>query len=398
MYRRGIVQILSVIILCSGCGTTSLTEQELMQGVDSIAGILVPDSRENLFSVEIKRLTGDEFVISGETNLPEAGEAILDYLANSGVRYIDSLKVLPDTLIIKKKWGLVTVSVCNMKKTPSYASELVSQAVMGTPVKLFKKNDGWLLCQTPDNYLGWINESSIQEMSDEEIESWRNSKRLIFTGRSGDIFITDTKSEPVSDIVVGSILADGGSRSGKSYITLPDGRKGYIAMDLVCDFDKWCSAIKPEPDKLIRFARTLLGRSYLWGGTSAYAMDCSGFVKTVFFTGGIILSRDASQQFLHGIEVDVSSSIDSLKPADLVFFGNVNKEGTKKITHVGMYISDTEVIHCSGMVRINSLDPSRLNYSEYLGKRIMGARRLIGAGSGKGMEPVALSKWYISQK
>jgi len=398
MFRIALAQILLVIILCSGCGTSAVTEEDLMQGVDSISRILVPDSRENLLSVEIKRLEGNEFVISGETNLPEAGKAILNYLAISGVRYIDSLQVLPDTLIIKKKWGLVTVSVCNMKKTPSYASELVSQAVMGTPVKLFKKDDGWLLCQTPDHYLGWINESSIEELSDEEIESWRNSKRLIFTERSGEIYRTETYTEPVSDIVAGSIVADGGSRSGKSYITLPDGRKGNIGTELVCDFDKWCSEIKPEPDNLIRFARTFLGRSYLWGGTSAYAMDCSGFVKTVYFSGGIILSRDASQQFLHGLEVDISSSIDSLKSGDLVFFGSLNRKGEKRITHVGIYIGDSEVIHSSGMVRINSLDPGRSNYSEYLGKRIMGARRIIGTGSEKGVEMVADNDWYRTQK
>jgi cell wall-associated NlpC family hydrolase len=127
-------------------------------------------------------------------------------------------------------------------------------------------------------------------------------------------------------------------------------------------------------------------------------MDCSGFVKTVYFSGGIILSRDASQQFLHGLEVDISSSIDSLKSGDLVFFGSLNRKGEKRITHVGIYIGDSEVIHSSGMVRINSLDPGRSNYSEYLGKRIMGARRIIGTGSEKGVEMVADNDWYRTQK
>ena len=71
MFRIALAQILLVIILCSGCGTSAVTEEDLMQGVDSISRILVPDSRENLLSVEIKRLEGNEFVISGETNLPE---------------------------------------------------------------------------------------------------------------------------------------------------------------------------------------------------------------------------------------------------------------------------------------------------------------------------------------
>jgi len=390
--------ILVLVILFSGCRSSVVPEEEMMHNVDSLIESWVPDSRENLLSVKVKKLRGREFLISGETNLPAARDEILDYMKNSGVKFIDSLKVLPDTTKIRKGWGLVTVSVCNMKKEPSYASELVSQAIMGTPVKILNKNGGWFLVQTPDHYLGWINDSSIEELNDTEIESWRNSKRLIFTNRFGDIFSNDEKGGLVSDIVAGAILVDCGDRSGISYVSLPDGRKGKIPRESAVDFGTWCSTVKPEPEKLIRFAKMFTGHPYLWGGTSTYAVDCSGFVKTVYFTGGVILARDASQQFIHGIKVDISSTIDSLKPADLVFFGYVNKAGEKRIIHVGIYIGDTEVIHSSGMVRINSLDSTRSNYSKYLGKGIMGARRIIGAGSAIGTESVALNNWYTIQK
>ena len=60
-----------------------------------------------------------------------------------------------------------------------------------------------------------------------------------------------------------------------------------------------------------------------------------------------------------------------------------------------MYIGDTEVIHSSGMVRINSLDSSRSNYSNYLKETIMGARRIIGTESERGIEAVTMNNWYI---
>ncbi|MCX6334979.1 MAG: C40 family peptidase [Bacteroidia bacterium] len=153
-----------------------------------------------------------------------------------------------------------------------------------------------------------------------------------------------------------------------------------------------------EAEKLIIFAKQFIGYPYLWGGTSAKAMDCSGFTKTIYFTGGIILARDASQQFLHGVKVDVSSSLSNLQPGDLVYIGRLNKEGKERITHTGMYIGNTEVIHSSGLVSINSLDSTRSNYSSYLGKGLRGARRIIGADPGKGTEPVGLNNWYKSQK
>jgi SH3-like domain-containing protein len=302
--------------------------------------------------------------------------------------------MLPDTSEIKKTWGLVTVSVCNIKSKPSYSSEQVSQAIMGTPVKILKEDDGWFLIQTPDHYLGWTNDSGISEMNEAEMRAWKLSNRLIYTCKSGDILSeTDSKSV-VSDIAAGAILEIISEGNDFFTVEIPDGRHGIINKKDAIGFNKWCSSIKPEADKFTSFAKSLNGSPYMWGGTSTKAVDCSGFVKTIYFTGGIILARDASQQFLYGQPVDISSSIEPLEPGDLIFFGHLNDDGEKRITHVGMYIGDTEVIHSSGMVRINSLDSTRTNFNGYLKKIIMGARRIIGEESHKGTESVALHSWY----
>jgi cell wall-associated NlpC family hydrolase len=180
-------------------------------------------------------------------------------------------------------------------------------------------------------------------------------------------------------------------------VALPDGRKGFVNKKDAAGFKTWSASVTPDPEKMIALAKLQLGTPYLWGGTSTKAFDCSGFVKTIYFTHGIILARDASQQFLHGSPVDYSKSLDSLKKGDLIFFGSVNEKGDQKITHVGMYIGDTEVIHCSGMVRINSLVPSRANYSEYLKNGMQGARRIIGSEPGKGLERIGNMDWYIAK-
>lgn len=399
MYRTALAQILLVGILCSGCRTKVLTKEELIQGIDSISGILVPDSRENLLNIDIKRVPGNVYVVTGETNLPEARKVIFDYISDAGVKFLDSLKLLPDTLIIKKKWGLITVSVANMKREPSFSSEMVSQAIMGTPVKILKQKGSWTLVQTPDYYIGWINNSGIHELDDNEFDRWRKSKRFIFLSPTGHIFPGKDSNFIVSDIVSGSIVADaGGGKPGIARVLLPDGRTGGIARELLMDFDLWCETVTPEVLKMITFAASLGGSPYLWGGTSVKATDCSGFTRIIYFTGGIILARDASQQFKHGMKVDITESLDSLEPGDLLFFGNINREGIERITHTGMYIGNTEVIHSSGMVRINSLDSTRSNYSPYLGKGLRGARRIIGTESTRGIEKVALHEWYTIQK
>jgi hypothetical protein len=77
-------------------------------------------------------------------------------------------------------------------------------------------------------------------------------------------------------------------------------------------------------------------------------IDCSGYVQMVFKALGINIKRDTSQQ----IEMGVSVERDELQVCDLVFF---KKEDQSKVSHVGIMLSKTEVIHASGIVRIDTL-------------------------------------------
>jgi hypothetical protein len=384
---------LLLIFLIPGC-TQPVIPVKMQNDIDSIAQRWVPDQREGICILNLSMISGGRLLLKGETNIPEAKSEIINYITKAGYEFSDSLIIIPDPNEIKKHWGIVSISVSNIKKNPSHSSELVSQSIMGTPVKILKKKGGWLLVQTPDYYIGWANSSGITELNENEIADWRRSERVVFIRKSGDI-LPETGSESVlSDIVTGAILEVTGKKNSNYEVVLPDGRRGFLNKKDVIDFKLWSAASLPDPENLVLFSKSLLGSPYLWGGTSTKALDCSGFVKTVYFTKGIILARDASLQFLHGIPVDFSTSFESLKKGDLIFFG-YNREGKKRITHVGMYIGDTEVIHCSGMVRINSLDSTRVNYSEYLKNGLMGVRRIIGTESGKGVERIAIHRWYL---
>ena len=386
---------LLLLLIIAGCGRREVPPG-ILGCVDSISTKWAPDKREAVADIRLMIDSTGQMILSGETDLPGLKDEIVQFLVKKNADFVDDLKILPDPSTVKKPWGLVTVSVANIKGEPSHSSEMVSQAIMGTPVKLLKKYGGWYLAQTPDYYIGWINESSIQTLSDSEMEIWKRSERLIYTGRDGIIFPGKDSNTIVSDVLTGSILVDSGRQGGIVKVALPDGRTGWVARDVTTDFSKWCSEIEPDPQRLITFAKSYVGYPYMWGGTSTKAMDCSGFTRTIYFTGGIILARDASQQFLHGINVDISQSLDSLKPGDLLYFGYINKAGKERITHTGMYIGNSEVIHSSGMVQISSLDSTRSDYSPYLRRGLRGVRRIIGAPSARGTEKVAQHTWYTA--
>jgi cell wall-associated NlpC family hydrolase len=87
--------------------------------------------------------------------------------------------------------------------------------------------------------------------------------------------------------------------------------------------------------------RDLLGTPYLWGGGSSFGVDCSGFVQLLYALHGLLLPRDADQQF--GVGVAVSRH--GVQAGDLVFFATAHG---KEIVHVGLAASRESVLHASG--------------------------------------------------
>jgi cell wall-associated NlpC family hydrolase len=176
---------------------------------------------------------------------------------------------------------------------------------------------------------------------------------------------------------------------------LPDLRKIKIEKSYCKDFDQWKSTQIKDAAILTATAKEFMGRPYLWGGTSSKGVDCSGFVKSVYFMNGIILARDASLQFLHGDTISPNQGFNELKEGDLVFFGrDKNEKQSRKVTHVGMYIKDGEFIHSSGRVKINSFNPEAENYSDYRTVTWLGGRRILTKLGESGMIKVSEHPWY----
>ncbi len=388
---NSLILLLSIILL-AGCQKKEVPA-ELQERLDSIAAEMVPQSAESLCDITLSMSEDGTITVRGETDLPGAKSAVIRMLDESGVSYTDSITVLPDTAVVKKPWGLIPVSVCNVRSRPAHAAEQSTQALMGTPVRILNKRGGWHLVQMPDSYIGWVR-NTVVELTDDEMVAWRGSDRVIYLGHTG--VITDSKGETVSDISFGAILVKNGTRGDKWTVVLPDGRTGEVKKSESAELKTWAESVDIEPQRLIRFARLFMGTPYLWGGTSTKGVDCSGYTKMIYYYGGVIMTRDASAQFRYGDEVSIEKPLESLAPGDLLYFGS-DKDGKKNITHTGMYIGDTEFIHASGsgMVIINSFDSTRTNYSAYLLEILQGARRVTAFTEGKGLERVSQHSWYF---
>jgi cell wall-associated NlpC family hydrolase len=391
--NKWIFQILlfSGILLFDNDCKSSLYD-DIQHKINTVAKKYVPDTKEGICSIQVIRGKKHSLMLMGETMFQEAREEIIAIARETGLTVIDSIQVLPDTILNKKYWGLITLSVSNIRKFPAHESEMTSQAILGTPVKLIKSKDGWIFIQTPDKYLGWTEETSVQLMDFNEMNNWRKANRIVFLENTGWIYGSTDKNSVISDIVAGSILEVTAEFSGYYKIVLPDGREGFISKHNALEWKDWVNQFNWSGANVCMIAETLLGIPYLWGGTSSKAVDCSGFVQSVYFRNGLILPRDASLQFNEGKEIDLSKGIDQLEMGDLLFFG-IKDDSCIHVTHVAIYDDDSEFIHASGRVMINSLDSTRTNYDEYRKKSIIGVKRILN-NTNPGSVSLMSHPWY----
>jgi len=95
--------------------------------------------------------------------------------------------------------------------------------------------------------------------------------------------------------------------------------------------------------KIERYAKNLLGHKYVWGATGPDTFDCSGFTQKVYRkSAGIKLPRVSREQAKVGKYIEY----EKLKKGDMVFF-DTEKEYTKRVNHVGIYLGSQKFIHAS---------------------------------------------------
>jgi SH3-like domain-containing protein len=339
-----------------------------------------PDKRTSIFNIDVE-LSNNIIVLKGETNIKKAKNFILGELNKLKIEYKDEIALLPSQMLGTKKYGVINLSVANLRVNPDHAAEMATQSLLGTAVKVFNKKNGWYQIQTPDGYIGWVDQDGVYLMDINEVNKWISSPKVIYTNEFSFVYSkADKKSRRVSDIVLGSLLKFLGEENGFIKVEYPNGRIGYIEKENCKDFKLWLEETIPTEESIIETAARFIGMPYLWGGTSAKAMDCSGFSKTVYYMNGILLQRDASQQVLTGELVDTQNGFENCRPGDLLFFGNkATNDKPERITHVAIYLGNLEFIHSAGEISIDSFDKNKPNFNEYRLKQFIRAKRVLNS-------------------
>ncbi|HEX4786656.1 MAG TPA: SH3 domain-containing C40 family peptidase [Candidatus Sulfotelmatobacter sp.] len=259
---------------------------------------------------------------------------------------------------------IVVVPVANMFSKPSDQSAVVSQAIYGSNVTLLSSLGEWSRIQTADHYKGWVRSRHlrlVQNGGGYATAGQVVQVQSLFANvyREPDI----TRHQPVITVPFESrleVISDQDAAGSKAATgkALPE---GWLHVRLPDKRDEWIQSgdINPDPKPLsipesIELAKRFLGFPYLWGGSSSFGFDCSGFTQMLVRARGKTMPRDADKQAAWTGVSAVERK--DLQPGDLLFFGS----SARDITHTGMYIGDGQFIHDTTnvhpVVQISRLD------------------------------------------
>ena len=226
------------------------------------------------------------------------------------------------------KYAACKVPAAPVRKKARHQSEMTNQLLFGETVEVLREKKKWLKVKgTLDGYEGWTLISQLEEVSEEMAVT----NHAYVAAELLNVIQTD-KYE--MHIPVGSSLPffDGNGSVRHRY------SGGVIKRNDVF----------PSTDLLKQLTFRWLNAPYLWGGRTILGVDCSGFVQVNFKMMGIDMKRDAWQQAEQGGEV---ASLKDAKAGDLAFFDDKDE-----VVHVGILLSQSEIIHASGSVRIDEID------------------------------------------
>lgn len=293
-------------------------------------------------------------------------------------------------------YGVVRISVCNLREEGEFTSGMSTQALLGMPVKV-RQYTGWYEIQTPDDYTGWVHRMVITPMSKEKYDRWNRAEKVVVTSHYGFAYEKPNEhSQVVSDVVAGNRLKWEENKGHFYKVSYPDGRQAYLPKSISKRESEWRASLKQDVESIIQTAYSMMGIPYLWAGTSSKGVDCSGMVRTVLFMHDIIIPRDASQQAYVGERIEIDSDFTNVQRGDLVFFGRKATADRKEgVSHVGIYLGNRKFIHALGDVHINSFDPKDSDYDEFnTGRLLFAVRFLPYINKEKGMNTTDHNPYY----
>ncbi len=212
--------------------------------------------------------------------------------------------------------------VVDLKPRPSTGAGMDTQLLMGDRALVFEQRDGWAWIQAErDGYVGYIPTSALRFGHDDATHRV-SAPRTFLYGRP------DLKTPVLDALSMGSGLRVTGEETvrGTIYAALAGGR--FVVSQHLCIAEEIVS-------DYVAIAEKLIGAPYLWGGASAFGVDCSGIITLAMRMVGREVPRDSDMQ---ADRLGTPVERNDLQRGDLVFWKG----------HVGIMVDEATLLHANG--------------------------------------------------
>ena len=246
----------------------------------------------------------------------------------------------------------VTSSHTFLRLRPDAKAEVASEAVYGEALIIFDKQGNFCrVAKQRDHYLGWINVADMGHSVPEPSHQ--------FSAPRGHLFATPKVSaERILELCYGSGLRVLQTEGDWVSVEVAKAQKGYVRSTLL----RSLAPLEPHAKNITQFALRFLETPYVWGGTTAWGLDCSGLAQSVYAAFGLSLPRDADQQEVLGERVDLAN----IQAADLVFFPG----------HVALSLGGSKILHANAHhMRVTIDDFENTDYAKGLREKITSVKR-----------------------
>jgi cell wall-associated NlpC family hydrolase len=241
------------------------------------------------------------------------------------------------------EYVVANAAVVPVREEPSEGSEQLTQLLFGEECEVLDRLSRWTKIRSlVDGQVGWVDFKMVS-LDDEAMSQDAQGDTAIVASP----LATATPMSGGADVLltVGTRLPNYSHGTfevlGQQYLIDPS-RVRRLGDEAI------------EREDVCSIAQALLNAPYLWGGKNMMGMDCSGLTQVVYSVFGINLLRNAREQITQGVVV---ASIADALPGDLAFFDHADRDPqATNISHVGLLLNSTEIIHCSGCVHIDMID------------------------------------------
>lgn len=237
------------------------------------------------------------------------------------------------------EYGVSDIAFIPLRQGLSDRSEMLSQILFGECFEILIKRGDWYRVKTEfDDYEGWIPKDSFIPIEKSEFEKYTTDYEMFYHSHSLELLKNGTQKVLLPAGVVLPCFD-----SDNKEFEFAGNRYKFISPD----YEK--IEYEDQRDLIVKLAKKFLNTPYLWGGRTAWGIDCSGLVQLVYRAVGVNVSRDSYDQVNLGKAINF---ITDAQPGDLVFFDN--DEGI--IVHVGLLTGNGKIIHASKKVRSDIID------------------------------------------